>query len=136
MGGMGEGGRGAQEGGGICRHIADSLCCIAEINTTLSCKYAPILKKSFKILPHVCFHEKLLEEDLHQSKTVKQRRHEILEEEGLFLFQRKVLQGKPRQEGCRGHRRGQSKSNGARGWGPKGMVSRKNSTIQSSSGFV
>ena len=133
---MGGSGREAQEGGDICRHIADSLCCTAETNTTFQCNYAPILKKSFKILPHVCFHEKLLEEDLHQSKTVIQRRHEILEEGGLFLFQRKVVQGKLRQEGCRGPRRGRSRSNGARGWGPRGMVSRKNSTIQSCSGFV
>lgn len=42
----------------------------------------------------MCCHEKILEEDLHQSKTVIQRRHEILEEGGLFLFQRKVVQGK------------------------------------------
>ena len=31
----GEGGREAQEGGDICIHIADSLCCTAETNTTL-----------------------------------------------------------------------------------------------------
>ena len=99
----------------ICIHIADSLCLTAETNTTLQCNYAPILKKSFKILPHVRFHEKLLEEDLHQSKTVIQRRHEILEEGGLFLFQRKVVQGKLRQEGGRGPGRGRSRSNGARG---------------------
>ena len=29
------GGREAQEGGDICIHIADSLHCVAEINTTL-----------------------------------------------------------------------------------------------------
>ena len=28
-------GREAQEGGDICIHIADLLCCIAETNTTL-----------------------------------------------------------------------------------------------------
>ena len=28
-------GREAQEGGDICIHIADSLCCTAETNTTL-----------------------------------------------------------------------------------------------------
>ena len=31
----GEGGREAQEGGDICIHITDSLCCAAETNTTL-----------------------------------------------------------------------------------------------------
>ena len=31
----GEGEREAQEGGGIGIHIADSLCCAAETNTTL-----------------------------------------------------------------------------------------------------
>ena len=30
-----EGGREAQEGGDICIHIADSLCCTVETNTTL-----------------------------------------------------------------------------------------------------
>ena len=30
-----EGGREMQEGGDICIRIADSLCCIAETNTTL-----------------------------------------------------------------------------------------------------
>ena len=34
MGGVG-GGREAQEGGDICTHIAESLHCRAEINTTL-----------------------------------------------------------------------------------------------------
>ena len=31
----GEGGREVQEGGNICIHIADSLCCTAETNTAL-----------------------------------------------------------------------------------------------------
>ena len=31
----GQGEREAQEEGGVCMHIADSLCCAAEINTTL-----------------------------------------------------------------------------------------------------
>ena len=31
----GEGEREAKEGGDICIHIADSLCCTAETNTTL-----------------------------------------------------------------------------------------------------
>ena len=35
MGGMGSGGREVREGGDICIHIADSLCCTAETNTTL-----------------------------------------------------------------------------------------------------
>ena len=30
-----ESGREAQEGGDICIHIADSLCCTTETNTTL-----------------------------------------------------------------------------------------------------
>ena len=34
--------RAAQEGGGMCIHIADSHCCIAEINTTLQSNYLPI----------------------------------------------------------------------------------------------
>jgi len=32
---MGVGGREAQEGGDICIHMADSLCCTAETNRTL-----------------------------------------------------------------------------------------------------
>ena len=32
---MGRGGREAEEGGGICMHMADSCCCTAETNTTL-----------------------------------------------------------------------------------------------------
>ena len=28
------GGKEIQEGGGICKHIGDSLCCTAETNTT------------------------------------------------------------------------------------------------------
>ena len=37
IGGMGVGwsGKEVQEGGDICIHIADSLCCTAETNTTL-----------------------------------------------------------------------------------------------------
>ena len=34
MGGIG-GGEEVQEGGDMCRHIADSLCCAVEANTTL-----------------------------------------------------------------------------------------------------
>ena len=35
VGGDGEGRREAQEGGDMCIHIADSLSCTAETNTTL-----------------------------------------------------------------------------------------------------
>ena len=36
MDGMGVGvGGGVPEGGGVCIHMADSLCCSAEANTTL-----------------------------------------------------------------------------------------------------
>ena len=38
------GGRDAEEGGDICIHIADALCCTAETNTTLQSNYTPILK--------------------------------------------------------------------------------------------
>ena len=38
------GGREVQEGGDICIHIADSLCCTVETNTTLYCNYTPIKK--------------------------------------------------------------------------------------------
>ena len=41
---MGEG-REAQQGGGICIHIADSLCCTVEMNTTLQSNYTPIKNK-------------------------------------------------------------------------------------------
>ena len=34
-------GREAQEEGDICVHVADSRCCIAEINTTLKSNYTP-----------------------------------------------------------------------------------------------
>ena len=43
-----EGGREVQEGGDICTHIADSLCCTAESNTTLKNNYTPIKKKKRK----------------------------------------------------------------------------------------
>ena len=42
---MGVGGREAQEGGDTCTHVADSLCCTAETNTTLQSNYIPIFKK-------------------------------------------------------------------------------------------
>ena len=46
MGGMeGGGGREVQEGGDICIHIADSLHCTEETNTTLQSNYTPIIKK-------------------------------------------------------------------------------------------
>ena len=56
---MGRGGREAEEGGGVCMHMADSCCCIAETNTTLQSNYSPIknkklnsfLKKKKKIGP-------------------------------------------------------------------------------------
>ena len=38
--GGGGGGREAQEGGDICIHITDSLCCIAVTNATLQSNYA------------------------------------------------------------------------------------------------
>ena len=42
---MGRGGREAEEGGGICMHMADSCCCTAETNTTLQSNYSPIKNK-------------------------------------------------------------------------------------------
>ena len=43
MGGMGvRGGREVQEGGVISIHVADSLYCTAETNTTLQSNYTPI----------------------------------------------------------------------------------------------
>ena len=42
---MGRGGREAEEGGGVCMHMADSCCCIAETNTTLQSNYSPIKNK-------------------------------------------------------------------------------------------
>ena len=36
------GGKEVQEGGDICVHTADSLCCTAEINTTLQINYTPV----------------------------------------------------------------------------------------------
>ena len=36
------GGRKAQEGGDICKHIAGSCCCTAETNTTLESNYPPM----------------------------------------------------------------------------------------------
>ena len=42
----GEGGREAQEGGGICIHIPDSLCCTAETNITLESNYNQIGRAS------------------------------------------------------------------------------------------
>ena len=41
MVGMGWGRREDQEGGDTCIHIADSLHCTAETNTTLSSNYIP-----------------------------------------------------------------------------------------------
>ena len=41
----GGGGREVQEGGDICIHIADSLHCTEETNTTLQSNYTPIIKK-------------------------------------------------------------------------------------------
>ena len=38
MGGMEQGGKQALEGGDICIYTADSLCCIAETNTTIIIK--------------------------------------------------------------------------------------------------
>ena len=38
-----------KEGGDICIHIADLLCCTAETNTTLSSNYSPIF---FKVFSH------------------------------------------------------------------------------------
>ena len=35
-------GKEIQKTGDICRHVADSLCCAAEANTTLESKYTPI----------------------------------------------------------------------------------------------
>ena len=39
---VGQVGREVQGGGDICIHKADSLCCTAETNTTLSSNYTPI----------------------------------------------------------------------------------------------
>ena len=66
--GWGVGGREAQEGGDICIHTAinNSLCCIAETNTTLLSNYTPAaLKKKKKVnikffavmLEPICFFE-------------------------------------------------------------------------------
>ena len=41
-------GKEIQKRGGICTHIADSFCCIAETNTTLQSNYTPI--KNLKAL--------------------------------------------------------------------------------------
>ena len=38
---MEEGGREAQGGGDIYTHIADSCCCTAKTNTTLTSNYTP-----------------------------------------------------------------------------------------------
>ena len=46
MGGMGSGGREVREGGDICIHIADSLCCTAETNTAWSKNYNTIKNKN------------------------------------------------------------------------------------------
>ena len=35
-------GKDTQNRGDTCTHIADSLCCIAETNTTLQSNYTPI----------------------------------------------------------------------------------------------
>ena len=43
--GLGRGGREVQEGGDICIHIADSLCCTAESSAVLLTNYTPIKKK-------------------------------------------------------------------------------------------
>ena len=45
--GSGEGSE-VQEGGDVCIHIADSLHCTAETNTTLYSNYTPIKKKTVK----------------------------------------------------------------------------------------
>ena len=37
--------KGRDVGGDVCIHIADSLCCISETNTTLENDYTPIKKK-------------------------------------------------------------------------------------------
>ena len=37
--------KGGDVGGDVCIHIADSLCCIAETNTTLENDYTPIKKE-------------------------------------------------------------------------------------------
>ena len=43
-------GRDVQEGGDVCIHIADTLCCTAETNTTLQSNYPPVKKKKKKVL--------------------------------------------------------------------------------------
>ena len=48
--GGGGGGRDVQEGGDICTHLADSLCCTAETNTTLQSSYTPIFKNVSSIV--------------------------------------------------------------------------------------
>ena len=49
---MGSGdGREAQEGGDVCRLMADSWWCVAETNTTLESNYPPIEKKKKTYLP-------------------------------------------------------------------------------------
>ena len=41
-------GREVQEGGDVCIHIADTLCCTAETNATLQSNYTPIKDKHLK----------------------------------------------------------------------------------------
>ena len=45
-----EGAMGEWEGGDICIVIADSLCCIAETDTTLYDNYTPIKNKTTRVL--------------------------------------------------------------------------------------
>ena len=44
-----EGGKEGQEGGDVCIHIADSLCCTAETNKTLYINYTPLKKELGKL---------------------------------------------------------------------------------------
>lgn len=41
-GGMEGAGKEAEEGGDVCTHVADSLCCAAETNTPLQSNYTPV----------------------------------------------------------------------------------------------
>ena len=44
-------GKEIQKRGGICVHIADSLCCTVETNRTLYSNYTPIkIKKKYSVL--------------------------------------------------------------------------------------
>ena len=65
----------SQERGDICKYIADSLCCIAEMNPTLQSNYTPIKttkkKKKKKENPIDCSKVDILQVSMSSHNPIK-----------------------------------------------------------------